>query len=438
MRASRGILGDEPGTVRALVLSVLLWIAILCGYGMRIWQAFHHGPMKHIFSDPQRHWDHAKATVDASPMALIDPPVFQMWVSLVQKVSLGEPRIVCFYAAAMSVVTPWLWYRFVRESVQSRTVALFGWALLAWLPSWHDIFTYFMTETLFLPLMGASLWQTARAERNRRVSSFCGMVALWTLTGMTRGIAIPMAGVAGAWVWLRQPAKGRKLLWSGLIVAALMGPIAARNHYYFNLASPLGSGWLNQIYAESGQRDINIQMRRDGARWGYQFGSPSYYAKQFTPISNWTPQRRDVARIRVDLRKGAADWKAASTATAKRGWERLRLRLENVLLVMFGESWPDNNPAYPMARAATALRWVWAPAMLLLLALAVVRRSDTLRRPLLPLLMVTWFVFQAPSLYAVNEGRYRKPLEGLVIVQMLVVIDAALARRAARRRENEQ
>ncbi|CAK0778539.1 hypothetical protein CCP3SC1_960015 [Gammaproteobacteria bacterium] len=65
-----------------------------------------------------------------------------------------------------------------------------------------------MTETLLLPLLGASLWATMRAQRKRTVGTFVQMVIWWTLTGFTRLIAFPLGGLAGLW-WSGYPHKLR-------------------------------------------------------------------------------------------------------------------------------------------------------------------------------------------------------------------------------------
>lgn len=172
---------------------VVLGALILAGCLLRLLDPFYHNPAFHLFSDPLRHWDNARMPLAPGPMALLDPPFFQVWLSIVQKWTLGHPALIAVYAATMSLLTPWLWYRFLREMLSSRRLALLGWALFAWLPSWFDIFGYFMTETLFLPLLGASLWATARARRKQSTVSFCVMAVLWIFTALTRGIAAPIA-----------------------------------------------------------------------------------------------------------------------------------------------------------------------------------------------------------------------------------------------------
>jgi hypothetical protein len=116
------------------------------------------------------------------------------------------------------------------------------------------------------------------------------------------------------------------------------------------------------------------------------------------------------------------------------GAELWRLRWENVVFLMFGESWPDNDTAFPMAVATLKTRWVWAPLFVVALVVFAVRFRQTRARPLVPALIGIWFVCQGVALVAINEGRYRKPLEGLLVAQVLVWCDAALEQRRARRR----
>jgi hypothetical protein len=406
-----------------LVLAVVLYALIAAGSLLRVREAFVHNPMDELFSDPLRHWTFARETMSTQPWALVDPPFFQMWLSIVQKLTMGVPYLVAAYAGLLSALTPWLWHGFLRESLRSRTLALFGWAALAWLPSWIAIFRYFMTETLFLPLLGASLWQTMRANRRGTTQAFTGMVVLWTLTGLTRGIAVPLGGLAGLWVWLRQPLKLSRFGISALIVLAMTVPIAVRNHHFLHLWSPFGTGWPNQIYASSGAHDIHLHLTHDGETTYYEFGSPSMYAKQLAPLSEWEPKRTGVVNVSADLQKGAEDWRAAYEANAAHGWRAIRLRWENLVLVMLGESWPDNNRDSPVPRAAWSMRWIWAPLALLVAVGVVLRRRDAWSRPLVPVLIAAWFAFQGVSLLAVNEGRYRKPLEGLLVAQLLVLLD---------------
>jgi hypothetical protein len=415
-------------------VAAALWLLVLLGSLLRLWEVWQHNPLDHIWSDPQRHWDAASKTLEASPMAVFDPPLYQLWLSLVQKLSLGSRELIGCYVGLLSIATPWLWYRFLREALSSRLLALGGWAVLVWLPTWIGIYSYFMTETLLLPLLGASLWQTLRADRRRSVGSFVGMAVLWMLTGLTRAIALPLGALACLLVWIGHPARWRAAAWSVFVAVLIMAPLGYRNYHSVRLWAPWGNSWLTSIYAESGKREIQLRLRRDAAVWTYGFTTPAMDRTPFEPFSDWTPSRRGTVLVDVDLNAGARDWRAALTATAVHGPERLRLRLENLIDVLSGDSWPDNNRAYLMGAVQIEFRWVWLPLFLLVIAWSARRWRATLRRPLLPALITLWFLVQAVSLLSVNEGRYRKPFEGLLIAQLLVLVDQRRRRHVDERR----
>ncbi|CAK0755330.1 PMT_2 domain-containing protein [Gammaproteobacteria bacterium] len=401
----------------------LLYLLIIFGCIIRFVEVWTHNPIHHLFSDPMRHWEHARATLWVQPMAVIDPPLYQIWLSVVQKWTLGLPVLTATYAGMLSVITPWLWYRFLREALYSRTLALTGWALLAWLPSWIGIFDYFMTETLLLPLLGASLWATLRARRKRTVAAFTQMVVFWLLAGLTRTIAFPLGGLAGFWIWIGYPYKLRCLGRTILILVVALGPLAYRNYYYLHMLSPFGSGWLNQIYAESGKSEIKLHIVRGNVKWHYGFGSPSINRTLLWPFSNWVPSRTGRVNVLIDVDNGEKDWRDAYEQSRVEGVERWKLRWENILLAMVGDSWPDANQDYLSARASMDSRWLWSPLFLIIVGVGIRRWRETWQRPLLPILIVAWFLVQACSLFVVNEGRYRKPFEGLLISQLMVIID---------------
>ena len=402
---------------------LILYALIALGCALRIYNVIVHNPVDHLWSDPQRHWDHANMPLIPSPMALFDQPVFQIWLSVVEKFTMGLGPLIAVYASALSVIAPWCWYRFLRETLFSKTLALAGWAVIALIPSWIGIYSYFMTETLFLPALGLSLWMTMRAKRRQTLESFLTLVACWIFCGLTRGIGIPLAGVAAIWVWLRHPLKLRTALWSTLMIVVVLAPISYRNYHFVKLWEPQGNGWLNKIYAESGAREIQLHLTRNGAVWLYGFGSPSIDSRPFAPFSDWTSKRSGLVEVYVDFNNGAQDWKNTFKKTAKQGPERWQLHLENIVFLFFGNSWPDNNPAYFMGWLANLSRWIWAPAFIVILVLSIMRAKAVCSRPLLPLVIATGLFFQGWMLLVPNEGRYRKPFEGLLVCQVLLLLD---------------
>jgi 4-amino-4-deoxy-L-arabinose transferase-like glycosyltransferase len=401
----------------------VLYALIALGCALRIYNVVVHNPLDHLWSDPLRHWNHAREPLVPSPMALFDPPVYQTWLSVLQRVTMGIPGLVAIFIAALSVITPWCWYRFLRETLSSRTLALAGWALLALLPTWIGIYSYFMMETLFLPALGTSLWLTMRAKRKMTTSSFVLMVATWTFCGLTRPIAIPLAAVAAAFAWFGHPQKLRAAAWSTLLIVVALAPISFRNHFYYESWAPHGNIWINKIYMASGAQTIELHLEKQGAHWDYGFGSPSVGSRPFAPLSEWTSQRTGTVHVNVDFRNGTRDWEKAYEATSLHGGALWRMRAESWIYLFFGNSWPDNNPEYFMGRLANLSRWLWAPLTLAVALFALPYWRQLLQRPLLPLVIAAWLFCQGWMLVVPGEGRYRKPYEGLLIAQALLLLD---------------
>ena len=409
-----------------------LYLLIAVGIWLRVDQVFTYNPMEHIWSDPQRHWEQGTESLRRDPMTLTDPVMYQIYIGALGKLTLGEPFLVALYTALLACLTPWIWYRFARELMPDRLQATAVWALLSLLPSWIAVYSYFMQETLLLPLLGASLYASWRCRRKQTLASFLLMVGLWTLAGLTRGIAIPLAAVVTSWLWLVQPQKVAKAGYSLVLLALLMGPLAYRSHAAMNLISPHGIGQLVALYVRSGKREIQVHYsREDGAKWSYWFGSPSTGEKPLAPLSEWTTARDGVVRAHIRIDNGAEDWGRALARYPLTLQRYLTLTGENLVYLFFGSSWPDNNRERLLEQLNHHSRWVWAPLTLLLLIGTALcwRRLRGMR--LFAVLLGTWVVVQGILPIAVNEGRYRKPAEGMLLVQALLVAGALRRRSAA-------
>ncbi|MFV8784391.1 hypothetical protein ACNKU7_18390 [Microbulbifer sp. SA54] len=409
---------------RRTVGYAICYLLVLLGIWLRVEHIAVFNPVDHIWSDTQRHWEQGTEVLRRDPMSLTDPVLYQVYIAVLGKLTLGEPLLVALYTALLACLTPWIWYRFARELLPGRLQATAVWAALSVLPSWITIYAYFMQETLLLPLLGAALYATWRCRRKQTTASFLCMVVLWILAGLTRGIAIPLAAVVTTWLWLVQPQKLAKAGYSVALLALALGPLAYRSYAVMNIVSPHGIGQLVALYMRSGNREIHIQYRNGGAEWNYWFGSPSTGEKPLAPLSEWTTDRSGRVTASIDIEKGAEDWRSAirnyPLTPARYAW----LTGENLVYLFFGSSWPDNNPERPLERLAHHSRWLWAPlALVLLLATAFYWRGLRGER-MLPGLLVTWIVVQGLLPIAVNEGRYRKPAEGLMLVQVALLLSA--------------
>lgn len=399
----------------------------------RVWYIFTYNPVNHIWSDPARHWEQGIDVLRSDLMALTDPIGYQIYVALLAKLTLKIPGLVAYFTALLSLAGPWIWYRFFRELQASKTLALAGWAVLSFLPSWIAIYSYFMQETLMLPLLGAALWATWRCRRKADVRSFVLMVFLWVAAGLTRGIAIPLAAVACTWMWLLQDQKWSKALFSSLVLLLIMGPLTYRSYQTVGHFAPHGMGHLNVIYAQSGKKVIEIASQLRGASWVHGFGSPSTGAEPFKPFSDWKTQREGKVRINVNLAKGTEDWRREADKIQMSFSDYLWITKENLIFLFFAESWPDNNLGRAVDMAGSVIRFIWAPLFVAILVGMLWHRKKFKGHWLLPAMLIAWFVVQGLIPIAINEGRYRKPYEGLAVAQVILwlAVVRGLARESA-------
>ena len=400
----------------------VLYGGIVVGVFIKIYTIFSYNPLNHIFSDPARHWEQGTDLFRIDLMSMTDPVFYQLYVAFIAKLSLKIPAIVALITSVVAISAPWFWYKFIRELKVGKTLALSAWAFLSLLPSWTSIYSYFMQETLLLPLLGLSLWMTWRCRRKQTVGSFVLMVFLWAITGLTRGIAIPIAAVCCTWLWLVQPQPIKKALCSLGVLALVLGPLTYRAYQTVNHFAPHGMGHLNVIYSKSGKKTIRIATELGGARWVHVFGSPSTGAKPFEPLSSWSTRREGQVSASIDLDEGMRDWSTEIDKIDTPISDYFWILKENLIFLFFAESWPDNNQARLLDWLNTWLRWLWFPLTLFVLFLVVKRWSYLRRDAMLPCMILAWFIVQGLLPIAINEGRYRKPFEGLLIAQLCLVM----------------
>jgi hypothetical protein len=422
--------GSVPAPLRRLRATLLLLLLAACA--LRVWLVFRYNPLDHITSDAARHWDAGVNALSGSPMTLIDPVMFQIYLGILAKLTLKVPLLVAYWTALLSLSGPWLWYRFLRELLPSRDWALAGWVLLAALPSWSAIYSHFMQETLMLPLLGAALWVTWRCRRKADKASFVLAIGVWLIAGLTRGICIPLAAVAMTWLWFAQGDKLAKAATSLALLLVCLAPLAARSWARTGLIAPHGIVNFAPLYFRAGTASISFDFKRgDRVVATYRFDSPALQHPPFEPFSDWRTRREWNAHFAIDLNAGSRDWIAASESLPPWTLDRLAwLTGENFVHLFFSQTWPDTDLERGIGKANYWLRWIWAP--LAVLCLVVTLKSWRRQRErLLPALLLTWFVVQGLLPLSVGEGRYRKPFEGLLIAQCLLL--AACGRGAARR-----
>ena len=91
---------------------------------------------------------------------------------------------------------------------------------------------------------------------------------------------------------------------------------------------------------------------------------------------------------------------------------------ENIVLFFFAPSWPEINGPSWEDRLESPTRWIWAPLILFVL---IFDTRDFLRRQfdLVPVATTLFTLSLALQNAVTAEGRYRKPLEPMLLLNLV-------------------
>jgi hypothetical protein len=385
---------------------------------MRLLYPFFNSPLQHLFSDAQRHWETGLHFLHPDVMGSGDPYSYQLWLFLLQRLAGDSSAMILTGCGVLCAAMPYGWYRTLRE-LMPRLPALRGAVLIGLWPPFLGLYGFFMTETLLLTLTGFCFALTLRALRKRSGPAFALMCALWLIASFTRVVALPLALVCVLCAWVVQPRKPVAGSVALLLVAAIAIPAGLHTRAALGYFGPLGNLYLNEIYHASGNKDIQIDYAGQGV---YTFGSPSYYNPTFYPFSDWTTSRRGVYAITIDTRNGRADWQRAQRQLPHLPFSaRLRDFGENLCYLFFGQDWPDNDRGTLLGAAAVWLRWLLLPIMIWT-AFAALRGMYRGREWLVPACALMSLLLLAVQREGIMEGRYRKPLEPLLLTSIVLAL----------------
>lgn len=373
-----------------------------------------------MFSDPARHWLNGKRLFHPDLMGLCDPIAYQVCIYFLQVATCNNSTILALFIGLLSVVMPWTFYRAAREFGMRKVPALVLFLLIAITPSLFTIYHYFMMETLLLPLLGMALWMTARHLRKKSLSSFATAMMFWMLACLTKATVVPLAALCLAWIWWESPRKLATAFTAIGIAVILLLPNSLRTYTQLGFVAPFGNPWLTKIQHRSGARKIEIAFK--GGEWG--FVSPSCVIYPLAPLSKWTMRRAledSTVKVDVDVKAGEIDWKDAYQRLDV-GWREWMAQWgENIVLFLFAPSWPDCNTNEWDGWLTVMSRWMWAPIIFFVLDCNI-RDFFKRRFDLLPVATTVFTLFLMFQNVATSEGRYRKPLEPLLLMNLVWAI----------------
>jgi hypothetical protein len=414
-------------------LPMLLIAAASC---VRVLVCFQHNPMDYLWSDPLRHWVNGVHFPGGGYTGASDPIVYQVYVFVLHKLTRDHRLLVALASAMLSVLMPWTYYRAARDFGLAKTPALWVWALIALTPSFITIYHYIMMETLLLFLEGVALWTTARYLRKGGTTAFLVSVFVWTIACLTKPTVVPLAGICLLWGWWNRSPPLRVVAIGALLGIALLIPQAVRSRMGMGFVAPFGNPWQTKVILRSGTRVTRFLFyppptQRGGAGAAFKqdeliFVSPSCLVRPLEPLSSWAIRRyyldSEFSFI-INSAHGQQDWKDAYAVCNHDRGEWLAQWGENMVLFLFAPSWPDSAAAEWDGRMEFWARWMWAPLILFTLACNV-REFLARRLELIPVattLLTFLLLFQNVVL---TEGRYRKPLEPLLLLNVVWVLNS--------------
>ena len=379
-----------------------------------------NNPINYLFSDPNRHWLNGERLFSPDFMGASDPILYQIYVATLRFVTWDNQILIAAACATLSVLMPWTYYRAARSFGFGHRPCLAVWTLIGLTPSLITIYHYFMMETLLLPLVGVAFWMSARHLRKGGRSAFLWSLAFWVLACLTKPTVAPLAAVCLAWTWWMKSRRVSDGFWAAALAILLLAPNAIRTQHFLGFTAPLGNPWLTKIQHRSGDKTIRINFGK--GQWN--FSSPSCYMQPLKPLSAWALRRAwedSVVDISINPANGANDWKSAYANLATDGKEWFAQLGENILMFLLAASWPDNNRSEWDGWLSNICRWIWAPLIFFVLDCNI---REFIRRKfdLLPIAVSVFTLFLMFQNVATSEGRYRKPLEPLLLMNLVWVI----------------
>jgi len=263
--------------------------------------------------------------------------------------------------------------------------------------------------------------------RKKDFYSFIIAVLFWIFATLTRAIAGPIAAAIMLFVWWEQKQKFKSISIATILVAFVLITLSYRSFERSSMITPLGQPYLNSVYAKSGKKEIFVNYYSENSNVGfsYGFGNPSMDTPMFAPFSDWCSSRKGKVEVKIDLDNQYDSWQSALKQIEENSPSYLTLHLENLIFLFFGPSWPDMNPKHFFEKVNTWMRFIWFPlfiASLVLLFNGIIKKKSIYNLPLFSTIIL-WFILQGIFLISVNEGRYRKPIEGILISAVLLGIN---------------
>jgi hypothetical protein len=454
---------DEPPIVPTIRrFSVLnwtgddwLWALIVVGLFLRFCYPFLDNPFAHLVSDSDRHFRSATEALDFGIFSISDSLGYQIWLGAAARIFGKSHPVVATYAGIMSVTTAYAWYLWFKLCLPTKRIAMVAFALITWMPDWIKLYTYFLDETLLLPLVGFMLYFGWKAKETLALKDCLLFAGFAGLSFITKATCAPLIGITyillcrNLWrapislphapvsppqapISLLTPFSLWQARFTQSILIRRLAPSIALTLVIcllppISFYSRTGSWSMflpaqaksNALYFQSGKKMMKVRNRyfdRLSGQWrveDYWFGCPSYYTKQLTPFSDWISQRDGEFKCEIDY--GAPpESRFVADKNHLSFRQKIDLTLENCVYVLVGLVWPVEFPN----SIVNFERWLW-PIFTLAILFSAIKRRGLNELDILCFAMLLVLMFQQECGV---EGRYRMVWEGVVIPTFVLVI----------------
>ncbi|MCB2081560.1 MAG: hypothetical protein KDD76_02915 [Rickettsiales bacterium] len=203
----------------------------------------------------------------------------------------------------------------------------------------------------------------------------------------------------------------------------------------WHMLKPFGLNEVNTIYAISGAKTVEFHVNSPQGVFYYIFSSAALYTPgHLQPLSDWQSPRSRMFHFIINPEEGRRDWDRALNIAHENPYPYIQQVTDNMLTFLFAGPWPDSSydkKADKVLYINGLLRWGWAPLILGMALLFVPFLLARPRQEQLVVVLVTGAMIGAMFLQftGVMEGRFRKPLEPLMITAFAVMLQMILARR---------
>jgi len=408
-----------------LPLRFLYAVFGLCLVLRFLYVTVHLGPFHDISNDWGRHWWNGVHLFDAPEfMGGVDPKLFQLWVWLLHTLTGDRKWAVEGVTGLLCAAMPYVWFLVAREIFTLRQALVIA-IVIAVSPTFLVIYSFFMNETLLLVMLGLALWLTLRAVRLRTPRAYQLAVVFWVLALHARMTVLPLMLLSIGWMLGYQMRKLRSLCFAVMALVVLTLPAAVQSYRVLGTFSPFQFSTLNAIYFKNGSMFHNYYIIDGRYRGSYSWSSPSYYMNVLEPLAEFRSYRnRERAPVIIRMENGSGDFdrEYATLRSEYDLYSFLNDTYENMLFLFVSGSWPDSGSWSDdwFFRMNFYMRWMWTALMVGMVVLGPFVPLGEKKAFLMALTLALIFTLSAQQL-GIMEGRYRKPLEPLLLMSAVAV-----------------